>query len=150
MLIVVAIVVLLAGITYPALAGGINSLRLNTAARTVASFANLSVSRAERFQDTVELIISAKDNSLEARAVKGAFQEKIQLGPDVRIAKILPDDGLGAEDAQVRTFMVYPGGAPPSFGVELENRDAHRRKVVLDPITGAPTITAVQAPPPGS
>jgi len=149
MLIVVTIIALLAGISYPSLSRSIESLRLNSAARQVAGFTNTAMSRAERLQDAVELMVSKADNSLEARSLSGGYRERIQLGRDIHIVSVQPESPAG-DETDIRTFVVYPGGAPPAFGIELENNDGRRRSIALDPITGAPQIKTVEAPAPGS
>ena len=37
-------------------------------------------------------------------------------------------------------FMLYPGGAPPRFGIPLINRRNVERIVRVDPITGVPRV----------
>lgn len=148
MMIVVTIIVLLSGIAYPAVASGIRSLRLDSAARDIAALENISVSRAGRLQDAVELTISRAGNTLEAQSMGGDFHQTLELGKDVRITKILPDDEMS--EADPRTFFIYPGGAPPAIGVEIENRDLNERIVTLDPITGVPKVTSARAQENGS
>ncbi len=63
MVVVVALISLMVGISYPALTSGIDSLRLNAATNGVVSFLDYGLSRAERRQQVVEIIISKADNS---------------------------------------------------------------------------------------
>ncbi len=146
MMIVVTIIVLMSGIAYPSVASGIETLRLNSAARQVAALENTAVSRADRLQDAVELTISRRDNWLEARSASGELVGRLQLGSDIRITKILPADDADAM-ANDRVFFLYPGGAPPALGVELRDRDAKFRVVSVDPITGVPKIEAQEQAP---
>lgn len=140
MIIVVTIIVLLSGIAYPSVATGVRSLRLDSAARDIAALENTCVSRAQRLQDAVELTISHSDNSLEARSVSGAdFHERLQLSKDVHLRRILPIEETAPEE-DTRTFYIYPGGAPPAIGVEIESRDAKLRVISLDPVTGVPSV----------
>lgn len=145
MLIVVSIIALLAGIAYPSLATGIQTVRLNTAARDVASFADLAISRAERLQQPMALTVSKSANSLGMRSLAGGYTRRLDLGPDIRIVKVLPDEPL-APNRGLRIIFLYPGGAPPMFGIQIENRDAKQRLISLDPITGVPKIASVAAP----
>ena len=55
MLIVVTIIGLIAGISFPAVTSGIDSLRLASASDSLASFLNGAMNRAERRQDVVEI-----------------------------------------------------------------------------------------------
>jgi prepilin-type N-terminal cleavage/methylation domain-containing protein len=148
MMIVVTIIVLLSGIAYPSVASGIRSLQLDSAARDIAALENISVSRAARLQDPVELTISRRDNSLEARSVSGDFHQSLALGREVHIARILPESPEGQPES--RSFFIYPGGSPPAIGLEIENRDLNQRVITLDPITGVPKVTKAHARESGS
>src|SRR5262249_1821608 len=55
MVIVMAIVGLIAGITYPTVSNGLDSVHLAAATDTVAAFLNAAVNRVERRQEVVEL-----------------------------------------------------------------------------------------------
>src|ERR1035437_6655329 len=68
MMIVVAIIGLMVGITFPAVSAGLDSVRLSSATDSLASFLNAAVNRAERRQQPMELIISPKDNLQIGRA----------------------------------------------------------------------------------
>jgi Tfp pilus assembly protein FimT len=59
MMIVVGIVGMIVGITYPAVSNGLESVRLATASDTVASFLNAALNRVERRQEVLELAISS-------------------------------------------------------------------------------------------
>ncbi|HZU26664.1 MAG TPA: prepilin-type N-terminal cleavage/methylation domain-containing protein [Bryobacteraceae bacterium] len=148
MMIVVTIIVLLSGIAYPSVASGIRSLQLDSAARDIAALENISVSRAARLQDAVELTISRKDNALEARSIAGDFHQSLDLGKDVRIARITPENPDGQPES--RSFFIYPGGAPPAIGIAIENRDLNERVITLDPITGVPRVVKAHAQESGS
>ena len=142
MLIVVSIIALLAGIAYPSLTTAIQTVRLNTAARDVASFADLAVSRAERLQEPMVLTISPGENVLTMHSLSGSFTRRLALGRDIRILSILPAQNPEA-GPELRNFFMYPGGAPPAMGLRIANRDGKQRLVSLDPITGVPKILNV-------
>lgn len=55
LLLVMALMSLLAGLVYPSLAGGIDSLRMRTAADSLAAFLNQGMARVERLQQPVEI-----------------------------------------------------------------------------------------------
>ncbi len=142
MVVVVGLISLMVGISYPAITSGIDSLRLNAASNGVVSFLDYGLSRAERRQQTVEITISKADNSLEMRSAEPGFYRRLQM-PDgvsiVRVFPLLPDDpGLK------RNFLLYPGGTVPPLGLQLINRRNVQRVVRVDPITGVPHV---EAPP---
>ena len=142
MLVVVTIVALAAGLSFPVAANGLESLRLNAAADSLASFLNTALTSAEHRQQALELVIFPRESALRFRGLDPATRRELQLGDGVRILGILPETTLDPD--QPRRYLLYPGGAPPRLGILLENRRGTRRMVVLDPITGVP---AIERPP---
>lgn len=138
LLVVVSLISLIVGITFPALTSGIDSLRLNAATNSIVSFFNSGLDRAERRQQAVEITISKQDNSLEMRSSEAEFYRKLAIPDGVSITRILPD--LPDDPEARRTFMLYPGGTAPAFGVQLMNRRNVERLVRVDPITGVPRV----------
>jgi prepilin-type N-terminal cleavage/methylation domain-containing protein len=142
LLVVVAIISLMVGISFPALTSGIDSLRLNAATNSVVGFFNTGLSRAERREQVVEITISKAENSLSMRSTDPGFARRMQLPEGVTITHILPE--LALDPGTTRTFLLYPGGAVPSFGVQLMNRRNVERVVRVDPITGVPRVNGVE------
>ncbi len=142
MLVVVALISLMVGISFPAITSGIDSLRLNAATNGVVSFLDYGLSRAERRQQVVEITISKTDNSLEMRSSEPGFVRRMQMPEGVSIVQVLPSwpDNPDAK----RNFLLYPGGTVPPLGVQLINRRNVQRVVRVDPITGVPHV---EAPP---
>lgn len=145
LLVVTGLIALMIGISFPAITSGIDSLRLNGAANGIVDFFNSGLSRAERRQNVVEITIFKARNSLEMHSNEPGFARTLELPQGVNIAAVLPriSEQQDAEDAP-RTFLLYPGGTVPPFGVELINRRNVHRIVRVDPITGVPRI---EAPP---
>lgn len=137
-MVVVAIVSLMVGISFPAITSGIDSLRLNAATNGVASFFNQGLSRAERRQQVVEISILRAENELLMRSSEPGFERRLDLPDGVVITQVLP--ALPQEDNAPRNFLLYPGGAAPQFGVRLKNRRNVERIVRIDPITGVPRV----------
>jgi prepilin-type N-terminal cleavage/methylation domain-containing protein len=142
MLVVVALIALMVGISFPAITSGIDSLRLNAATNGVVSFLDYGLSRAERRQQMVEISISKMDNSLEMRSSEPGFYRKMQMPEGVSIVQVLP--ALPDDPDVTRNFLLYPGGTVPPLGVQLINRRSVQRMVRVDPITGVPHV---EAPP---
>ena len=138
MMVVVAIIALIAGLSFPAVTSGIDSMRLSQGTRSVVQFLNAGLNRAERRQTVVEVTISKADNALWLRSTEG-WEKKLEMPDGVRIVDVLPD--LPGTDADgMRTFVIFPGGTTPQFGVQLVNRRGIQRLVSVDPITGVPKI----------
>ena len=141
MMMVVMIVGFIVGISFPAVSSGLDSIRLSSAADTVAGFLNSALNRAERRQQAVELTISAHENRIGLRTADGKTERHVELPSGITITSILP--GASEGNDPVRRFVVIPGGAPPAITVEMANRRGDRRRVRVDPITGAPEIQRV-------
>ena len=139
MVIVMAIVGLVAGITYPTVANGLESVHLASASDTVAAFLNTAVNRVERRQVIVELLISVKDSSVLMHSTEAGFERKLELPDGITIAAVLP--AVPDQDPNTpRAVMLIPGGTAPRIGIEIRNRKGNRRIVRVDPMTGVPRI----------
>lgn len=145
LVIVMAILGLLAGITFPSVASGLDSLRLNAAGNSLVSFFNAALNRAERRQQAVEITISKTDHTLRLRSVEPGFGRTLELPEGITIRAVLPE--LPQENDQaVRHILLYPGGALPRFGVEIATPKGSRRIVRVDPITGVPAVERIETP----
>jgi hypothetical protein len=139
MVILVAIVGMIAGITYPAVSNGLESVRLATASDTVASFLNAALNRVERRQEVIELAISVKDNTVVLHSTEAGFERRLELPDGISINAVYP--ALDEVDPNApRQFILMPGGTAPRVGVEIRNRKGTRRIVRVDPMTGVPRI----------
>jgi hypothetical protein len=138
LLVVVALISLMVGISFPAITSGVDSLRLNAATNGVVGFFNSGLNRAERRQQVVEVTISKSNNTLEMRSTEPGFFRKFEMPEGVSITRILPD--LPVDPDAPRSFLLYPGGTVPRFGVQLVNRKNVERVVRVDPITGVPRV----------
>lgn len=143
-MVVVMLISLMIGISYPAITSGIDSLRLRAATNGVVSFLDYGLSRAERRQQMVEITISKTDNSIEMRSSEPGFYRKLQMPDGVSIVRVLPQlPEQSADDVNLkRDFLLYPGGTVPPFGLQLINRRNVQRVVRVDPITGVPHVEA--------
>ena len=138
MMVVVGLIALIVGISFPALTSGIDSMRLHQATASVVAFFNTGLSRAERRQQVVEISISKAQNNLEMRSTEAGFTHNLALPDGISITHIYPD--LPETTDGQRTFLLYPGATVPRFGVALINRRNVERIVRMDPITGVPQV----------
>ncbi len=142
MLIVVALVGILVGVTFPSVSSGIETLRLNAAADSLVTFFNEALNRAERRQQVVEITIAKSERRILMHSSEPGFERRVELPQGVTIRAVFPPV-QGDPDAP-RTFALLPGGAVPRFGVEIANSRNARRIVRVDPITGVPQIERPQ------
>jgi len=142
MVVVLAIVGLIAGISYPALSAGLESVRMISATDGVATFLNSAVNRAERKQQAIELVIEPKEGVLLLYSNDPGFKKEYRLPDGVVIEAVHPVDGSG-DPRDPRRFLFLPGATVPGIGIQVGNtHDAHRI-VRLDPMTGFPRVESV-------
>jgi len=137
-MIVVTLIALIAGLSYPSIASGLQSLRLRSASDSIVALLNTALDRADRRQQAVEIWISPAENAIAARSSDNGFNRRVDLQDQVRIAAILPAPAGEAIPNQPRRFIIYPGGAVPRISIELATNDGRKRTVNIDPITGVP------------
>ncbi|MGH9557851.1 MAG: pilus assembly FimT family protein [Bryobacteraceae bacterium] len=137
MLVVVTLIAVIAGVSYPSIGSGIESLRLRSASTSIASFLNTALDRASRSQQPVEIRIVPKENSLTARSADMSFTRVLNLPDFIHIASIAPAEESAAP-GEMRRFLIYPGGSIPRIGVEIVSRKGQKRLVSVDPFTGVP------------
>jgi type II secretory pathway pseudopilin PulG len=136
MLIVMTIIALIVGLSFPSVASGLDSLRLRSASDSIVSLLNTALDRADRRQQAVEILISPRENAIIARSADLGFNRRVDLQEPVHISAIFPTAQV--DPAESRRFLIYPGGAVPRIGIELANREGRKRMVSVDPITGVP------------
>ena len=117
MLVVVAIIAVMAGITYPSISAGLDSLRLTSACDSVASLFSEASTYAQRQQEWVEIRVTR--TQVEATGRK--FRRQLNLSG----FNVTPDQVL----------FVDPQGTLPGAEMEIRNTGQSRR-VRIDPITG--------------
>jgi hypothetical protein len=140
LLMVVAIIALLAGLTYPTASAGMDSIRLRSAGDEVAAFLYQAVGRADRRQEPVEITFDKDHGVITARGLAAGSEREMALSNGLRIAAVLPE--TPGEDLHPKSYLLLPGAAFPRITIVLENRKGNRKMVQLDPITGAPMVTA--------
>lgn len=139
MMIVVALMALLIGITFPSVGAGLESLRLRSASEDIVAALNSALTRANRRQDAVQVIVSPARRSVLTQAVHGGAPRTVTLPDGIRIARVLPDTREPVDDAgnpADRDFFIYPDGSVPSIVIDLVNNRGFHRLVSVDPITG--------------
>jgi prepilin-type N-terminal cleavage/methylation domain-containing protein len=138
LLIVITIISFMAGISYPSLAAGVDTLRLNGAADEIAGLFNAGLNRAERRLHAVEIALFPVERVVELASADLRFRRRLDLPSGVSIAAILPE--IPGAGPLPRRFLLYPGGSAPRVGVVVANGRGDRRLIRIDPISGVPVI----------
>ena len=143
MLIAVGLVALLAGLTYPSVNAGLDTLRLRSSSDQVMGFLATAVDRADHRQQVVEVQVLMEENALLARTADQSFVRRLQVPDPARIVSVVPPLAGSQAPNAARRFLLYPGGAIPAIGVEIATPNGRRRVIRLDPITGTASAEAV-------
>ena len=143
MLVVVAIISLVAGLSYPGVARGMERIRLRVAADDVAAFLSQAVSRADRTESPVELRFVKLQATIEMAGPNTPLRT-LRLPDGVTLSEVYPVPEEGPQ--AVPTVLLLPGGAFPGLTVQLSTPSAGQRTVRLDPATGVPVIGSTQLP----
>jgi prepilin-type N-terminal cleavage/methylation domain-containing protein len=131
MMIVVTIIGVIAGISFPALTAGLAGIRLSSAAGSAASFLTSAMNTVERHEQPAAIVISPKLNRLAVyTAASGDTPaQKLDLPP-----------GIALEGDEPRRVLLFPGGAFPRIAIVLRSEKGGRRSVEIDPVTAVPKI----------
>jgi prepilin-type N-terminal cleavage/methylation domain-containing protein len=134
MLVVATIIAIIAGVSFPALTAGLDSVRLSSASGSAASFLTSTLNRVERREQAAAIVISPKDNLLAVyTAASGEKPER-----ELRMPR-----GVTIEGDEPRRFLLMPGGTAPRMRLILRNGKGARRSVQIDPTTGVPKVQRV-------
>jgi prepilin-type N-terminal cleavage/methylation domain-containing protein len=135
MLVVVAIIGVVLGISFPAMSAGLTSIRLASASGSVASFLTAAMNNVERREQPAAIVIDPHENTLaEYTAASGNNPtEKLVMPAGITIE----GDKQGDEP---RRFVIYPGGAFPRIIVALKSDTGGHKQIAIDPTTAVPHI----------
>jgi prepilin-type N-terminal cleavage/methylation domain-containing protein len=143
-LIVMAVIGLIAGISYPAVSSGLDTLRLRSTSDAIVSFLNIALDHADRRQQAVEVIVSPRENILLSRTADLGFTRNLDMPAQIHIVSVLPALPNTIDPGEPRHFLLYPGGSVPGIGIEISTLQGRRRLVSVDPVTGSPRSEVVQ------
>ena len=142
MMVVCIVIALLVAVTTPSITAGLDSVRLATATSSVAAFINSAVTRAERRQRPVEIIISSEENTLRAVSTDPGSLRDLALPKGISLR---PLAAVNTEDSEGTSRWLYmPGGAVPGVTLQLSNQHGSSRIIRLDPLTGFPRVEIVK------
>jgi prepilin-type N-terminal cleavage/methylation domain-containing protein len=131
MLVVVTIISIVAGLSFPALTSGLGSIRLSSASGSAASFLTSTMNQVERRELAAVVVITPAEKQLAVyTAASGEKPAQVLRMPS----------GISIEGDEPRRFLLQPGGTFPRITVVLHNEKGSRRSVRIDPITAVPEI----------
>lgn len=126
MLIVMAIIGLIAGISFPSVSAGLESIQLRSAADSIATFLTAAQSRAERREQAIEVVITPADSTLTLFSSEAGYTRRLVLEKNIKIS------------GEATQFLLLPGGAPPAIAIDIFNSRGAHKSIRIDPVTGVP------------
>ncbi len=137
MLVVIAIVSLIVGVSYPSVARGLESVRLRMAADDLASFLSLAMNRVEKLEAPVEVRFLKAQRKVEMDGPNTPLKT-LQLPDGISIGEIYPIPP--GEALNERSALLMPGAPFPRLTIELTSQGGGKRTVRIDPATSTPII----------
>ncbi len=144
LMVVLAIVALIVGVSFPSTIAGLENVRLAAGARSLAAFLSSAANRAERREEALELTVFIKENAVTLRPAGAGYVRRLGLPPGIAVRAVWPP--LAQASDEPRRFLFVPGGTPPRVAIEIANQHGARRIVRLDPITGVTRIEQPETP----
>src|SRR5437763_14071925 len=87
MLVVVAIVATITGISFPTMTSGLDSIRMKSSADSTAAFLNGAMNRVDRRQEVLELVVDPKQNQLVLLSAEPGFRRSLERSEERRVGK---------------------------------------------------------------
>jgi prepilin-type N-terminal cleavage/methylation domain-containing protein len=135
MLIVVAIIGIIASISFPALTTGLAGVRLSSSSSAVASFLTSSMNSVERREQAAAIVISPKENRMDVFTAASGEKPASTYEPPASIT---------FEGDEPHRYLLFPGGAFPRISVILRNEKGSRRSIEIDPVTAVPQVRRME------
>ncbi len=136
MLIVVAIIAVIAGLSFPAMTTGLAGVRLASAAGSTASFLTSAMNNVERRERAAEIVILPKENRIAVFTASAG---------DHPVDTLSMPAGITVEGEDTHRFLLFPGGAFPRISLVLRSEKGGRRSIEIDPVTAVPKIARLAA-----
>jgi len=132
MMIVVTIIGLIAGISFPAVTSGLAGVRLSSAAGSTASFLTSAMNTVERREQAAAIVIAPKENQIAIYTAASGEKPANHL--------TMPS-GITIEGDEPRRVLLFPGSAFPKLTLVLKSEKGGTRSIQIDPVTAVPRIT---------
>jgi len=128
MMVALAVIGLMAAISYPSFSSGLEGVRLRSSVDQAAIFWANARLRADRSQLPVQVTADPKKNELRAVGAESDWRESLTPSEGVRMV----------EPKELRSYVVYPGMPSPQFEAAFESPGGVRAGLKIDVFTGMP------------
>ena len=146
MLVVLVLVGIITAVAVPVAGAGIQTLRLQSAARHVAAALRLARGRAIRSQEIHLVSLDREQHRVTVASGDLRFQRSFQLPPGVRLQEAVLLDGTpprpGSPPEQT-DFFFAPNGLSQALEIRLVNARGRSLKVVQAALSRSPRILQV-------
>ena len=131
-MIVVTIIGIIAGISFPSVTSGLAGVRLSSAAGTTASFLTSAMNTVERREQAAAVVVAPRENQIAIYTAESGDKPARLLNMPA---------GIAIEGDETRRVLLFPGSAFPKLTVVLKSEKGGTRSVQIDPVTAVPRIT---------
>jgi len=139
--VVVLIIVLVLGLSYPSMSRGTSMLHMQTAGRDVLSALRFAREKAISEQTEVRLIVNRREQKLILVNVLDKPLREYALPSDVKIRRLVK--AKIEIQGDVMTVRFLPNGNLESVGIQLRSDGGTMLQIVSDPISGGAHIEPV-------
>ena len=127
-LVTVAIIAVMVGVSYPTFTRGLDGIRLRTSISRAGIFFNRARQQADRRQSAVQFLVDPKKKMLSATAIEDSWRDEFRFENGIRV--VFP-----TEPARL---ILYPGQPAPEFRLRLANRAGTGAGLKVNVFTGVP------------
>ena len=142
LIVVVLIICLVMGISYPSMSRGSSMLNLQTASRDVINTFRFARQKAITEQMTMLLVVNRPERRFELANIFGEPMRAYTLPRGVYIQRMERAGGEVSDD--IMTVRFVPNGNLENVGVRLASEDGGRRmQIISDPLGGGARVEPV-------
>ena len=127
-LVTVAIIAVMVGVSYPTFTRGLDGIRLRTSVSRAGTFFNRARQQADRRQSAIQFLVDPEKKMLSATAIEDSWRDEFRFENGIRV--VFP-----TEPARL---ILYPGQPAPEFRLRLTNRAGTRAGLKVNVFTGVP------------
>ena len=127
-LVTVAIIAVMVGVSYPTFTRGLDGIRLRTSVSRAGTFFHRARQQADRRQRAVQFRVDPEKQMLSAAAIEDPWRDEFRFENGIKV--VFP--------TQLATLILYPGQPAPEFRLRLANRAGTRAGLKVNVFTGVP------------
>ena len=141
LIVVVLIIALVLGISYPSMSRGSSALHLRTTSRDILNTFRFAREKAISEQASMQLVINRRDQKIVLADILGESLRTYSLPTDVKIQRMAHSGGEVSDD--VMTVRFLPNGSLENARIRLEADSGSLMQVISDPLGGGARIEPV-------